>query len=287
MIVFAFLVMMLVVAGLVFALVSVINFLTRSPNPGNRSRGKRQSINFILAPIRQRFGAENMRAGRLGELNFFRPALIFDYGRTMVRLKHFGSPWRSGRKQTVLETHFALPGNNQLLVVSTGQGVSQPQPMERYKSGDDEFDRDFHVYSNAPALTKTLLTDPIKWKMAELKNLQSGEIRFHLANGLLVTSCNQWFGSGQELLDFTQGGLELFDQLMLHNEDGVDFLNEGQAAVIENFCCPICSDEVMQDMVVCKRCKTPHCAECWEYNGKCAMFACGEERCIRVEEHEV
>ena len=56
---------------------------------------------------------------------------------------------------------------------------------------------------------------------------------------------------------------------------------------MEDFRCPICSNEVMQDMVVCKRCKTPHCAECWEYNGKCATFACMEERCIRVQEQDV
>jgi len=84
-----------------------------------------------------------------------------------------------------------------------------------------------------------------------------------------------------------QGGLELFDQLMLHKADGLEFTESNQAAVMEDFRCPICSDDVMHEMVVCKRCKTPHCAECWEYNGKCATFACMEKRYIRVQEQQI
>ena len=154
-------------------------------------------------------------------------------------------------------------------------------------TGDEEFDSAFRVLATDPILANQLLTDAVKWKMLEIKNLQRGGIGFSLEKGKLKTSCQQWFDTGQSLLDFVQGGLELFDQLMLHKADGLEFTGENQAAVMDDFRCPICSDEVMQDMVVCKRCKTPHCAECWEYNGKCATFACMEERCIRVKEQEV
>ena len=275
-----------VLFGFVFVVVNVVNALTGTRRP-RKSRFQTKSL--ILAPIRQRFGAENMRASRLGELNVFRPAVEFDYGRTMARLKHFGRPWRTASHRTVLETHFLLQGIQ--LKVASRLNPQQEPAFGHMEMEDEDFNRDFFVYTNEPALAKRLLTDAVKWKMTEIKNLQKGlsvsEVRFELANGKLEISTSQWFGSGTDLLDFVQGGLELFDQLMLHKADGLEFTQANQAAVMEDFRCPICSNEVMQDMVVCKRCKTPHCAECWEYNGKCATFACMEERCIRVQEQDV
>ena len=280
-----FLVVLAVLFCLVVVAVNVVNALTGTRRPGKKPRS--QTTNLILAPIRKRFGAENLRASRLGELNVFRPALMFDYGRTMAKLKHFGSPWRRRRTQkTVLETDFlSLPNGKFVRVISRDE--DKRRDFDRMETEDEEFDREFFVYTNQPSLAKRLLTDAVRWKMIEIKNLQQAEIQFELDKGKLNTSSNQWFQSGAELLDFVQGGLELFDQLMLHNADGVEFLKENQAAVMEDFRCPICSDDVMHDMVVCKRCKTPHCAECWEYNGKCATFACMEERCVRVEAEEV
>jgi len=280
-----FLVMLAVLSGLAFVTINVVRALTGTQR---NKKSRFQTKNLVLAPIRKRFGAENLRASRIGEFNVYRPALVFDYGRTMAKLKHFGSTIRRRQtRRTVLETDFlSLPHAKYIRVVSRSDEIQAPE-SNHLETGDEEFDREFFVYTNDPVLAKQLLTDAVKWKMTEIKNMQQSEVRFELQKGELSTTSSQWFGSGAELLDFVQGGLELFDQLMLHNEDGVEFLKGNQAAVMEDFRCPICSDEVMQDMVVCKRCKTPHCAECWEYNGKCATFACMEERCIRVQEEEV
>ena len=215
--VIAIIVCIFVCLGFFAILVGVVNLLS-----GSRRHSSLKPKHTILNPIRERFGAENLRPNRLGELNVFRPALVFDYGRTMARLKHYGKPWNRANQSTVLETSFDLSSGQQVSIVSRDASTVQ-----------------------------------------------------------------HWFGSGQDLLDFTQCALELFDQMMLHKAEGVEFLHQNQAAVIEDFRCPICSDDVMHEMVVCRRCKTPHCAECWEYNGKCATFACMEERCIRVEEQEL
>ncbi|QEG24640.1 RING finger protein [Mariniblastus fucicola] len=266
-----------------FAIVfGMVNLLTGT---GRSRRKRRQSKNAILAPIRSRFGAENLRPNRLGEVNVFRPALLFDYGRTMARLKHFGTPWGNAARKTILEVDFELPVGQTLSVES--RSLDSDAAVENFETGDADFDRQFCVHASDPVFAKQLLTDAVKWKMIELKGLHPAEIRFEFENDRLRTISKQWFRHGRDLLDFVQGGLELFDQLMLHKADGLEFLRENQAAVIEDFRCPICSDDVMHDMVVCKRCKTPHCAECWEYNGKCATFACMEERCIRVQEHEL
>ena len=278
----ALIVCVFVCLGFFAILVGVVNLLS-----GSRRHSSLKPKHTILNPIRERFGAENLRPNRLGELNVFRPALVFDYGRTMARLKHYGKPWNRANQSTVLETSFDLSSGQQVSIVSRDASSGQQPKANFLETGDEEFDQKFYVYTNEPSVAKKLLTDAVKWKLSELKNLQSSELRVQLDGGMLKTTVQHWFGSGQDLLDFTQCALELFDQMMLHKAEGVEFLHQNQAAVIEDFRCPICSDDVMHEMVVCRRCKTPHCAECWEYNGKCATFACMEERCIRVEEQEL
>ena len=39
--------------------------------------------------------------------------------------------------------------------------------------------------------------------------------------------------------------------------------------------CPVCSCDTVEDVKVCKLCDTPHHADCWDYNGKCAIYGCG------------
>ena len=70
---------------------------------------------------------------------------------------------------------------------------------------------------------------------------------------------------------------------MLGKVSGIEFVREDEAAVVNDVKCPICSEEITHDMVVCTRCKTPHCHDCWQYNGQCATFACSETRYVRAD----
>jgi hypothetical protein len=36
-------------------------------------------------------------------------------------------------------------------------------------------------------------------------------------------------------------------------------------------------------MVLCRRCRTPHHHECWEYYGSCAIYGCLETRWLMME----
>ena len=60
-------------------------------------------------------------------------------------------------------------------------------------------------------------------------------------------------------------------------QEGVEWLDapkrEGNAK------CPICGAGLREGRVLCLKCKTVHHRECWEWNGGCSMFACGEQRC--------
>jgi hypothetical protein len=45
--------------------------------------------------------------------------------------------------------------------------------------------------------------------------------------------------------------------------------------VPEGAACLVCGGAIDLAPVVCKRCETPHHRDCWDYNGACALYACG------------
>ncbi len=47
--------------------------------------------------------------------------------------------------------------------------------------------------------------------------------------------------------------------------------------------CEICGEAVVDDVVHCRTCKTPHHRDCWEYFGRCSIYACGEVEFIAEE----
>lgn len=274
----------LFVCFLLFQLVrQVVDSLAGVTRPSRKRSGKR-GISEVLQPVRERFGAETERPALLSQMNFRRPGLSFNYGRTIARLWHYGNQWKSMTAQTTLEMQFPDVTGGLLTIFGTSslnnEAIRKPSNVE---IDDDEFNTKFVVHSDDPLQASNLLTPAVRWKLIELERLTGdGKLELELRQGLLKVTFNGWFEAGRPLLDFVQGSLEIFDQLMLHEAEGLEFLKQNQASVIGEVRCPICSDEVMLDMVVCRRCKTPHCAECWEYNGKCATFACMEDRCIRI-----
>jgi hypothetical protein len=78
------------------------------------------------------------------------------------------------------------------------------------------------------------------------------------------------------LLEFVRGILELYDQTLLSATEGIEFLDGQVAQPLDHVVCQVCGEEIRDDLVFCRRCKTPHHRDCWLYAGRCSVFACGE-----------
>lgn len=44
--------------------------------------------------------------------------------------------------------------------------------------------------------------------------------------------------------------------------------------------CQVCGDPLLEKVVFCTKCKTPHHLDCWQYFGSCAVYGCGQKRYI-------
>ncbi|MFN9341623.1 MAG: RING finger protein [Planctomycetota bacterium] len=146
-------------------------------------------------------------------------------------------------------------------------------------TGDHEFDREFALRSTDSLQTKQWLDENFRWRFRELSRSAGGApIALRIDRGLLTIVRGSWIDNLAELDDFLRLGLQLVDQLKVAEVRGIEFVQTEQATVLDDVICPVCSERIGAEMVVCQRCRTPHCRECWEYNTHCATFACGEKR---------
>jgi hypothetical protein len=138
------------------------------------------------------------------------------------------------------------------------------------------------VWTNDPTQCQRVLSNPVLWQLELLrKKARHSHLHLRIHRGRLWLSLGGHFHHSEQLHDVVVTGLQLFDQMHLTQQRGVDFVEPDAARVVEQMSCPVCSGRSLGAIVLCVRCKTPHCQECWQYNGKCATYGCGETRCVR------
>lgn len=230
----------------------------------------------------KRYAGKPGKGGVAYGFGFTNPSLTFDYGRTFCSLRNR----KSYRFQTGYLTEISMIWPNRRLkfeistTPSKGRGRSM-RGLVDVQIDDPQFDSEFYTWSNDTQLVRRMLSSGVQWQIEQLRrHMNNNDVHISLSRGNLTVKKPGYIKDFVALEDFLRLSLEMFDQLMLVDAEGIEFVNANQASVIDDVKCPICSEEIMNNMVVCSRCKTPHCQDCWQYNGQCATFACSETRCI-------
>ena len=79
-----------------------------------------------------------------------------------------------------------------------------------------------------------------------------------------------------DIEQFIESACTLHDQLQVASTVGIEFIVGDEPQIIDDALCSICGETMEEALVFCRRCKTPHHRECWEYYGGCSTYACGE-----------
>jgi hypothetical protein len=62
---------------------------------------------------------------------------------------------------------------------------------------------------------------------------------------------------------------------------GIEILEESPPERPAEPVCRVCGAAIAPEArVTCRRCRTPHHRDCWEFNGQCSTYACGERRWV-------
>ncbi len=218
------------------------------------------------------------------------PQMAFRYGQNHCRLENFYRRffWRRPvtrvlmnwpDRQAVLEitSHrfgSRLWGGFRYSMAKWNEPILDDQMATRLGPGDEG--RDWINSDSAQRLLQLL------------NRLQPREFNLLIRNGTASVTCGPFLSRRQQLEDLLQLTWQLLDQLKLGRTQGLDFLSSDPAAAasptIQQGLCPVCNQQLTDTVAICIGCRTPHCQDCWEYNGGCATFACGEKRFQTVRE---
>lgn len=135
-------------------------------------------------------------------------------------------------------------------------------------------DRNFQIYLPAGSELVGSLREGVLAQLERLRVLRSLGLLVSVQRGSLMVIKPVRLTALRDLLEFARTGLALHDELLLTRAEGIEF--HGTALSLAQVRCQVCGDAIHDDVVYCRRCRTPHHRECWEYNGRCAVYGCGE-----------
>lgn len=158
--------------------------------------------------------------------------------------------------------------------------VSSPNDV---RLGDSEFDARYTVKSNDERFAREFLDGAARQEIEDLRRLLGNDrILVSINSSRLMVRKESVIGTVEDLSAFADLAGRLHDRIDLfwQRASGIEILDEAVgAAEGAPAICQICGSDIQADArVTCRRCGTPHHRDCWEFNGQCSTYACGEKR---------
>jgi hypothetical protein len=211
---------------------------------------------------------------------FGNPNVVFNYreSRVVVRItkENSASSRRTPATQVIIQ--WPNPAFHCEIWPAASATLSRvPAGLQVVSTGSPEFDRNFVVCGQDREEIESVINPVVQRQVQRIYALPA-PWRFHIrfAYGSLVVTKDQVIRRVTELQDFVADVLEFFDQALLTQSRGIEFVDALEAQLLEDVSCRVCGERITHDLVFCRRCKTPHHRDCWLYNGACSVFACGE-----------
>ncbi len=240
-----------------------------------RAQSRMDVWNQAFAWVSRRFGGQLSMGGW-----FHQPQWRLLYGETFVRLTTYLVGGGRSRVRMV-ELIGQFPGERLRLEVFPRSAdtslLSVAADLGPLLIPGDDFASTWTILASDAAEARHVLTPQVRYHLQQLRRTPEwSDVSLSIRPGWLVVR-RKWVSVRPvDLETFVEQALGLVDQLLLTRTIGIDFLEERQVQVIDDARCLVCGEGLMTDLVYCRRCKTPHHRECWEYSGGCSTYGCRE-----------
>ena len=149
--------------------------------------------------------------------------------------------------------------------------------------GSPAFDRDFIVHASDHGRICEILTDGVQVAIGRLRELGNSDVCLSIMGGWLRLRVGGWLNDRERLERFVDMCLDLYDRARREKVEGIEFVfHDAAKSQPADVICQICGDAITADTVVCRDCRTPHHADCWEYYGSCSTYGCGAQSYARA-----
>ena len=159
--------------------------------------------------------------------------------------------------------------------------------VDDIRIGDATFDPRFVIKSNQTEFAMNFLDRGTRQAVEDLRNLlRNDKILISLNGSRLLVRKHSILWEYSDLTALTELSFRIYERILLFSqrEDGIEILDEGPPSDDSmegghDPVCQVCGFPIKKDgRIFCRRCRTPHHNDCWEFNGQCSTFACGETR---------
>jgi len=241
-----------------------------------RSQSRAAKRRRTYHQVAKRFAGQYLPGGIFG-----RPGIRFRYGATRAW-------YREARAISPLtgrcgEVRIDWPNARMQIELYRDPDQVHPDGFRRDVSGISprEFATDYVISGRDDAETANLLSEGVRWQLNRLRFMGDDDnLYLKIHHGRLTVQKPSRLRRPDELAEFVQLVFELYDQAMLTQVEGIDFVDADVAQPLTDVVCKVCGDAIEHEMVCCHRCKTPHHLDCWTYNGACSVYGCLETRYV-------
>jgi hypothetical protein len=156
--------------------------------------------------------------------------------------------------------------------------------MEDVEIGSPEFDETYIIKGASARDLRELLTLPVQQQIDRLRRfLGNNDIYIAFGSRDLLVKKRSYIKDFQTLVHFTELALQLYDISARPPDEGIEFVEEAAEPNVQGAMCQICGEEIEDQVVFCRRCKTPHHQDCWNYYGACSTYGCREKKYMRPD----
>ena len=240
----------------------------------NRLQSHSDRWNRSFALVAKRFGGEFSRGGW-----FRNPSLRMRYGPTHARLAVYRYGGSSGPWCIEMVVHLPEPIQTRCeIALRTHRTLARSHyGLSEIELDWSDFRYNWQVFTDDGDSAALLISRAVRVQIDQLWKFPfRSEISVSLFPNWLIVRKIWDSNRPVELESFTEMSLSLFDQLQLARSAGIEFVEGAGPLIIEDAHCRICGDAMVRDIVLCRRCKTPHHRDCWEYAGSCSTYGCKE-----------
>ena len=149
--------------------------------------------------------------------------------------------------------------------------------MDNMRIGSVTFDEQYVIQTSTPEPARRFLSTGVQWHIDRLCRLMAGgDIYVRVERGVIYIRKKSFIRLYADLEQLVRLSLERYEQALLTQSAGIQFV--AGAGPDGPVICKVCGEELNHEIVLCKRCQTPHHRECWHYYGACSTYGCGETR---------
>lgn len=214
---------------------------------------------------------------------FHRPSAWLNYGHAQVRINLIpltGGGSRQHNVQVAIQQRDIMTRTEIYYYQTRASLLPVRRGLLPLEFDWENFRNRWQVLAEDGDATRHLLSDGVRLAIELVwRTPIPAETTISLSPGWLVVRKVWQQPRGVELEAFVARVCALSDQLNLAAAAGIAFVEGEEAQLLEEGKCGVCGESLAGEVVICRRCNTPHHRECWQFTGGCATYGCGGREC--------